>query len=157
MKNNSFYFAARGNHHPGEWSGAVSMWRDGHAKGSFCPFRHRGGSSTLSIEKGREVLYRDFVTILRDASMQYITKLVTSQRQKPRSPTPKLQYNVPDRRTRADGLKFLLCTKYCWQALGQNAQPCKVPVNIYLNFHLLISVCPKTKPFKGTYMEMKIF
>jgi hypothetical protein len=29
----------------------------------------------LSIEKGRAVLYSDLVTILRDASMQYITKL----------------------------------------------------------------------------------
>jgi hypothetical protein len=42
-------------------------------------------------------------------------------------------------------LKFLLYPTYCCQALGQNAQPCKVPVNIYLYFHLLISVCPKTK------------
>jgi hypothetical protein len=58
--------------------------------------------------------------------MQY--KLATSQSQKPRSPC---------------------------QALGQNAQPCKVTVNIYLYFHLLISVCPKT--IKLTYMEMKIF
>jgi hypothetical protein len=39
--------------------------------------------STLSIEKGRAVLYGDFVTILRDASIQYITKLATSKSQKP--------------------------------------------------------------------------
>ncbi len=41
-------------------------------------------------------------------------------------------------------LKFLMYIKYCWQALGQNVQSCKVTVNIYLYFHLLISVCPKT-------------
>ncbi len=54
---------------------------------------------TLSIEKGRAVLYSDFVTILRDASMQYITKLSisTSQSQKHRSPLPpeyKVMYPV---------------------------------------------------------------
>jgi hypothetical protein len=44
---------------------------------------------SLSIEKDRAVLYSDFVTILRMVSMQYITKLVTSQSQKPRSPLNK--------------------------------------------------------------------
>ncbi len=39
-----------------------------------------GGDFTLSTEKG---MYMDFVTILRGASMQYITKLTTSQSQKP--------------------------------------------------------------------------
>ncbi len=42
----------------------------------------------LSIEKGGAVLYSDFVTILRLASLQYITKLDMSQSQKPRSPIP---------------------------------------------------------------------
>ncbi len=41
---------------------------------------------------GRAVLYRDFVTILWGASMQYITKLATSQSQKPRSPPPKKKF-----------------------------------------------------------------
>jgi hypothetical protein len=36
---------------------------------------------------GRAVLYRDFVTILWGASMQYITKLATSPSQKPQSPS----------------------------------------------------------------------
>ncbi len=38
---------------------------------------------SLSIEKGRAVLYSDFVTILRMASMKYIAKLATTQNQKP--------------------------------------------------------------------------
>jgi hypothetical protein len=43
----------------------------------------------IEYRKGyRAVLYSDFVTILRLASMQYITKLVTSQSQKPRSSLP---------------------------------------------------------------------
>jgi hypothetical protein len=36
----------------------------------------------------RTVLYSDFVTILRLASLQYITKLAMSQSQKPWSPLP---------------------------------------------------------------------
>jgi hypothetical protein len=39
------------------------------------------------IEKGRDALYRDFVTVLRGASMQYITKLVTKSRN-PGPPSP---------------------------------------------------------------------
>ncbi len=39
---------------------------------------------------------------------------------------------------------FSFLSVQCWQAFGQNAHPCKVAVNIYLYFHLLISVCPKT-------------
>jgi hypothetical protein len=37
---------------------------------------------TLSIEKDRAVLYRDFVTILCGASLEYITKLETPHSQK---------------------------------------------------------------------------
>jgi hypothetical protein len=48
-------------------------------------------------------------------------KLATSQSQKPRFSLPQII-----------------------RGLGQNAQPWKVPVNIYLYFHLLVSVCPKT-------------
>ncbi len=40
-------------------------------------------SSKNMYSVGRAVLYRDFVTILWGASMQYITKLATSQSQKP--------------------------------------------------------------------------
>ncbi len=40
----------------------------------------------MSIEKGRAVLYKDFVTILWGVLMQYITKLATLQSQKPLSP-----------------------------------------------------------------------
>jgi hypothetical protein len=40
-------------------------------------------------------------------------------------------------------------------ALGQNPQPCEVPVNIYLFFHLFYLFALKS--FKFTYMEMKIF
>ncbi len=47
----------------------------------------------LSIEKDGAVLYSDFVTILRLASLQYITKLAMSQSQKPRYPLP-LNYKV---------------------------------------------------------------
>ncbi len=47
------------------------------------------------IEKGRAVPNCDFVTILRCASMQYITKLATSHVWKPRSPPlPQIKYNV---------------------------------------------------------------
>ncbi len=35
----------------------------------------------MSIDKGEAVPYRDLVTILRTASMQYKTKLATTQRQ----------------------------------------------------------------------------
>jgi hypothetical protein len=40
------------------------------------------------IEKGRAVLYRDFVTILRGALMQYVTKSETP------APTPPPNYNM---------------------------------------------------------------
>ncbi len=43
---------------------------------------------------------------------------------------------------------------YYWEN-AQYAHPCKVLVNIDFYFHLLIFVCPK--PFKFTYMKMKIF
>ncbi len=43
----------------------------------------------LGIGKGGAVLYRDFVTFLRGAPMQYIAKLAKSISQKPRSPLPK--------------------------------------------------------------------
>ncbi len=42
----------------------------------------------LNIEKGGAVPYRDLVTILRLASMQYITKLATTQSQNPWSTLP---------------------------------------------------------------------
>ncbi len=42
----------------------------------------------FSIEKGRAVLYSDFVTILRVVSMKYITELATSQSQKPQFSLP---------------------------------------------------------------------
>ncbi len=82
--------------------------------------------------------------------MEYIIKLATPQSQKPRSPSP--NHNVT-----CGQLKFLLYTKYCWQALGQNVQSCKVPVNSYLYFHLLIFVCPKTIQVYIYCMAMKIF
>jgi hypothetical protein len=46
----------------------------------------RSDNEPLSIEQGRAVLYRDFVTILWGASMEYITKLVTLQSQEHRFP-----------------------------------------------------------------------
>jgi hypothetical protein len=46
--------------------------------------------TSLSIEKGGAVPYRDLVTILRLASMKYITKLAILQSQKPRPLHPKL-------------------------------------------------------------------
>jgi hypothetical protein len=42
----------------------------------------------LCTEKSRAVLYRDFVTILVGASIHYITKLATSQSQKPGPSSP---------------------------------------------------------------------
>ncbi len=57
---------------------------------------------TIECRKGRAVLCMCFVTILWGASMQYITKLPTSQSQKPRSPFPQIIIFVPCRRTRAD-------------------------------------------------------
>ncbi len=75
--------------------------------------------------------------------MQYITKLATSQSQKPRDPLPQLY----QQRHPCGLLKFLL---------GQNAQPCKIPVNIYLYLHLPIFVSPKAIQVY-IYMEMKIF
>jgi hypothetical protein len=54
----------------------------------------------LSIEKGGAVPYRDLVTILRLASMQYITKLAMLQSQKPRFSLPEIikyeDLKIPD-------------------------------------------------------------
>ncbi len=52
------------------------------------PFAQGTLSQSLSIEKGRAVLYRDLVTILRMALMHYITKLVTSDDTKSETPIP---------------------------------------------------------------------
>ncbi len=46
----------------------------------------------LSIEKDGAVRYRDLVTILRPESMQYITKLATTQSKKTSvPPSPKIK------------------------------------------------------------------
>jgi hypothetical protein len=58
------------------------------ARSSAHPSKHH--KLALSIEKGEAVLYRDFVTILRGESLEYITKLATPQSQKPRSPLPQI-------------------------------------------------------------------
>jgi hypothetical protein len=60
--------------------------------------------ASLSIKKGGAVPYRYLVTILRLASMQYITKLVILQSQKPRFPLLQItKYgNVLSRRQCAD-------------------------------------------------------
>ncbi len=51
---------------------------------------------SLSLEKGRAVLYSDFVTILRGAPMQYINKLATSQKtESPVLPPPKYTVMYP--------------------------------------------------------------
>jgi hypothetical protein len=73
--------------------------------------------------------------------MQYITKLAMSQSQKPRSSSPKLLYNLLFRRTSPN---FSCSPNTAARRLVRMHSPCKVPVNIYLYFHLLISVCPKT-------------
>jgi hypothetical protein len=44
----------------------------------------------LRIEKGGAVLYWDIVTILRGASLEYITELAMPQSQKPRSLLPQI-------------------------------------------------------------------
>ncbi len=50
-------------------------------------------SCTIEYRKGQSSLVQGFFTILRDASMQYITKLATSQSQTPPiSPPP--NYNI---------------------------------------------------------------
>jgi hypothetical protein len=61
------------------------------ARSSAHPSKHH--KLALSIEKGEAVLYRDFVTILRGESLEYITKLATPQSQKPSVPPPP-NYNV---------------------------------------------------------------
>ncbi len=83
---------------------------------------------SLSAGKGRTVLYRDFVTILWGASMEYVTKLATQQSQKPQSLPP--NYNVvypidaPMRPVKISPVLKILLT-------GSWAE-CKVLVNIYL-------------------------
>jgi hypothetical protein len=69
--------------------------------------------------------------------MQYITKLATSQSQSetPVPPPPNYYIMYP-----IDAPVYIIVLK----GSGQTAQPCKVPVNIYLYLYLLISVCPKT-------------
>ncbi len=52
-------------------------------------FKYRN-TQAIEYEKGRAVLYRDFVTIPRGAYMQYITKLATSQSQKPLFSLPQI-------------------------------------------------------------------
>jgi hypothetical protein len=76
----------------------------------------------LSIEKGGAVLYRDFVTILRGALMQYIANLAKSQSQKPRSPLPQninVMYSV-DARMRT--VKIPPVHKIVLRGLIQNLQ-----------------------------------
>jgi hypothetical protein len=86
---------------------------------------------TLSIEKSRAVLYSDFVTLFRDASMQYITKLSisTSQSQKQRSPLPpkyKVMYPL-DAHVRT--VKIPAVHKIVLRGICQNLQPYKVLVS----------------------------
>ncbi len=69
---------------------------------------HYTGNHPLSIKKGRAVLYRDFVTILWCASMQYITKLATSQSQKPWAPSHPNYYILHPINAPVRPLKFLL-------------------------------------------------
>jgi hypothetical protein len=79
----------------------------------------------------------------------YITKLTMSQSQKPQFPPPQNTYYIMypiDARVRP--VKIFSCTQNTELLTGPWAECtalyCKVPVNIYLYFHLLISVCPKT-------------
>jgi hypothetical protein len=82
----------------------------------------------LCIEKCTAVVYRDFLTILWDASLlyRYITKLATSQKsQKPRSP---LSQNIIlcTLMTLACGrLKFILYHNIVLRGLWKNLQPFK--------------------------------
>ncbi len=93
---------------------------------------------------GGAVPYRDLVTILRLASMQYITKLATTQSQKPlHAPPPppkyKVMYTVDTTRQLAVNENF------SWT---QNSVDRPLARDSYM-FAL--------KPIKFTYMEMKIF
>jgi hypothetical protein len=78
------------------------------------------------------------------AGVLYITKLATPQSQKPRSPPPpnyNLMYpkDAPVRPGKISSVHKMLLT--CPWA---ECTVLKVPVNIYLYFHLLICVCLKT-------------
>ncbi len=86
-------------------------------------------------------------TILWGASMQYITKLATSQSQKPRfPPLPQPKYNVMcypvDAPVRT--VKNSSCTQNSVARSLSELKPFRIPVKIYIHIHLLISVCSWT-------------
>jgi hypothetical protein len=107
--------------------------------------------NTIEIEKGGAVPYRDIVTILRLASMQYITRQASDcyKARNPGPPPPKYKviYTV-DASVRS--VKIFPVHKIVLTGPWQNAPPCKVPMSIYSYIFAL-------KPIKFTYMEMKIF
>ncbi len=78
--------------------------------------------------------------------MQYIPKLAKLQSQKPGPPHPVQIIKWCTLKTQLCGqLKFLLYTKYCCQASGQNAQLCKsLWTFIYISIYLyLLSLKPR--------------
>ncbi len=89
------------------------------------PFAQGTLSQSLSIEKDRAVLYSDFVTILRMALMQYITKLVMPQSQKPRSSLSKYKVMYPVDAS----VQTVKVHKIVLRGICQNLQPYKVLVN----------------------------
>ncbi len=108
----------------------------------------QGKFYSLSLEKGEPVLFRNFVTILRGASMQYIPKLATSQSQKAWSPFPQVIIQCTQ-------LKFLLYTKYCTWPLGRKNSPVRSMWTFVYNS--IYSYLFAITPFKVTYMDENIW
>jgi hypothetical protein len=73
-------------------------------------------------------MYSDFFTILRLASLQYITKLALSKDRNHGSPPPKYKVMYPEDAS-VRSVKISTACKIVLQGLCQNLQPYKVLVN----------------------------
>ena len=107
----------------------------------------------IEYRNGGVVPYRDSVTILRLASMQYITKLAMLQSRKPRSSPPNYKIIYPkDALVRT--VKVSYVHKIVLRGLCQNYSPIRpLWTNKYISIYSYLFAL---KPFKLTYMKKKL-